>query len=190
MSVDPGPASQAPAPRHRRIIDEAVVLHDRAYDLTRVTLGLANGRTQMRGIVRHRGAVIILPLLDDGRVILIRNHRWVVGQSLIELPAGGLEPGEEPAAAAVRECAEETGFCAGNVEHLGVFYTSPGFSDERMYAFVARGLEPGGQQLEPDEVIDVCPVLGCEALGMIERGEIMDAKTIVTLLLAARRGLL
>lgn len=155
-----------------------------------MTLGLPNGQMQTRGIVRHRGAVIILPLLADGRVVLIRNSRWVVGQSLVELPAGGLEAGEEPAAAALRECAEESGFTPEAVEHLGDFYTSPGFSDERMYAFVARGLEPGGQRLEPDEAIVVCPVQGSEALGMIDRGEIIDAKTIVTLLLAARRGLL
>lgn len=172
------------------MVDESVILRDRAYDVARVTLHVSDGSAQTRGIIRHRGAVIILPLLDDGRIVLIRNTRWVVGQALVELPAGGLEPGEEPIAAAARECAEESGFRPQSVEHLGDFYTSPGFSDERMYAFVARGLRPVGQQLEVDEAIDVCPVPGEEALRMIDRGEIVDAKTIVTLLLAERRGLL
>lgn len=182
--------SDPTAARVRRVVDESEILRDRAYNVARVTLRVSDGSTQTRGIVRHRGAVIVLPLLDDGRVVLIRNHRWVVGQTLVELPAGGLEPGEEPEAAAGRECREESGFEPQSVEHLGDFYTSPGFSDERMYAFVARGLRPVGQHLELDEAIDVCPVSAGEALDMIDRGDIVDAKTIVTLLLARRRGLL
>ncbi len=182
--------SVSSAARRRAVVDESVLLRDRAYHVARVTLEVSDGSTQTRGIIRHRGAVIVLPLLDDGKIVLIRNTRWVVGQTLVELPAGGLEPGEEPIAAAARECAEESGFRPQSVEHLGDFYTSPGFSDERMYAFVARGLSPVGQHLEVDEAIDVLPIPGEEALRMIDRGEIVDAKTIVTLLLAERRGLL
>lgn len=176
--------------RTRTVCDEQVILHDRAYDVVRVKLSVRDGSERIRGIVRHRGAVIVLPILDDGRVVLIRNERWVVGRALIELPAGGLEPGETPQAAAVRECAEETGFRPNSVERLGCFYTCPGFSDELMHAFVARGLVAQSQQLEPDESIQVCPVSGNEAMAMADRGEITDAKTLATLLLAARRGVL
>ncbi|MCL4219926.1 MAG: NUDIX hydrolase [Phycisphaerales bacterium] len=190
MSSEHQTGASLPGARRRTVVDEAVILRDRAYDVARVTLRLADGSSQTRGIIRHRGAVIVLPLLDDGSVALIRNHRWVVGRALIELPAGGLEPGEDPATAAARECAEESGLAPQAVEHLGDFYTSPGFADERMSAFVARGLRPVGQRLEIDEAIDVLPMTGQEALGMIDRGEITDAKTIVTLLLAQRRGLL
>ncbi|KAA0216512.1 MAG: NUDIX hydrolase [Leptolyngbya sp. PLA3] len=182
--------SEPSAARKRAVVDESILLRDRAYDVAQVTLQFRDGSSRTRGIIRHRGAVIVLPLLDDGRIVLIRNHRWVVGRTLVELPAGGLEVGEEPIVAAARECAEESGFRPQSVEHLGDFYTSPGFSDERMYAFVARELSPVGQHLEIDESIEVCPVSAGEALDMIDRGHIVDAKTIVALLLAERRGLL
>jgi ADP-ribose pyrophosphatase len=146
-----------------------------------------------REMIRHPGAVCILPLVEAGdglEVLLIRNHRFTVGRVLWELPAGGLEPGEEPEACAARELEEETGYRAEHVEHLAGFLTTPGVTDERMEAFVARGLREVGQALEEDEHITVHRVPAETALAMTRRGEIEDGKSMLTILLAADRGLL
>src|SRR5690606_9364977 len=130
----------------------------------------------------HPGAVAILPLLDDWRVVLIRNHRLSIDRTLWELCAGTLEPGEEPAATAARELIEETGYEASDLEPLTTFYPSPGITTERMYAFRARGLRHVGQRLEATERIEVEARPLPEVLEMIRRGEIRDGKTIATVL--------
>ncbi len=145
------------------------------------------GRTVRREVVRHPGAVLVVPILPDGRIVMIRNHRVAVGGRLWELPAGTLEAGEDPARAAARELQEETGYRAGSVERLAEFYTSPGFCDELMRVFVARGLEPVERRLEPGEDIEVEILAPPAVLSMIERGEIKDGKSIAALLLWARR---
>lgn len=147
----------------------------------------------MREIVRHPGAVVILPLLDtkDGvRIALIRQYRASLGREIVELPAGTLEPMEPPADAAARELAEETGYEAAELVALAKFYTTPGITDELMWAFVARGLRHVGQRLQPDESLTLSVVTAAEAIASIDRGDLVDAKSIATLLLAARRGLL
>lgn len=141
------------------------------------------GRSVRREIVRHPGAVVIVPVLDDGRLVLIRNYRIAVDERLWELPAGKLEEGEEPQHAAARELEEETGFRPGRVRPLATFFSSPGFADELIHAFVAEDLAFVGQNLEPGEEIDVSELARGEVLAMIADGRIRDGKTIAAVLM-------
>jgi ADP-ribose pyrophosphatase len=144
-----------------------------------------------REVVRHPGAVVIVPVRDDRQVVLIRNRRIALGgASLLECPAGTLEPGEDPSVCASRELVEETGYKAATVRPLGWFYTTPGLTDEKMYAFAATGLTAVGQDLEEDEniVVEVMPER--EALQAITSGDLRDAKSMLALLLAERAGVL
>lgn len=145
------------------------------------------GKLHVRDTVRHPGAVTIVPLFDDGRVCLIRNYRVSVGTTLVELPAGTLEPDEPPLATAHRELAEETGYRAREIELLGEFWMSPGILDERMYLYAAHGLTPGETHLDAGEEIDTLVVSWQEALALVDGGVIQDAKSIAGLLLYDRR---
>ena len=147
---------------------------------------LPDGTTLRRDAVIHPGAVVILPLLADGRVCLLRNHRFILAQTLWELPAGTLEPGEEPDHAAPRELEEETGYRAGRWRKLGVYYPSPGVLSEAMHLYAAEELTPGPQRLEAGEQIEVHAVAWQEALGMALDGRINDLKTVAGLLLWER----
>jgi ADP-ribose pyrophosphatase len=132
--------------------------------------------------VLHPGAVAILPLVDDRRICLVRNRRPSIDRTLVEIPAGTLEVGEEPAVCAARELAEETGYTAGRLERLAAFYLSPGILNERMHVFTAHGLVAGPARREANEEIENLVVETDEALEMIARGEIEDGKTIAALL--------
>ncbi len=145
------------------------------------------GAPLVRDIVRHPGAVAVIPVLDDGRLVLIRNNRIAVDAWLIELCAGKLERGEEPALAAGRELEEETGFSAARIEAVSTFYTSPGFADELMHVFEATGLTPVPRRLEDDERIEVLPLPLEDVLDKIDSGEIRDGKTIAAILQWHRR---
>jgi ADP-ribose pyrophosphatase len=135
-----------------------------------------------REMVVHPGAVVILPLLDEKNIVLIRNQRFAVGQTLWELPAGTREANEEPQVTAARELIEETGYRAHQISHLTTFYTTPGFCNEKMDAYVAKDLTFVGQKLEETEKIQVDIKPWNEVMKMIESGEICDAKTLTTLL--------
>ena len=150
-----------------------------------------SGKRITREVAIHPGAVIILPILDDGRILLIHNRRHTVHESLLELPAGTLERAtgtpmgvghEYPAAAAARELTEETGYHARNITPFGWFYTSPGILTEKMYAFLATGLSPGAQHLEDNEQIQVEAFTREAVLALIRENKIVDAKSIATLL--------
>ncbi len=148
---------------------------------------LSNKHVTVREIVEHRGAVAIVALDAEGRVVLVRQYRYAAARDLIEIPAGTLEEGEDPALCATRELKEETGYLAGQWEPLGYLYSSPGFSTEKMYLYLARQLTMTEASPEEDESITTLHVPFAEALEMIERGEIVDAKSIVGLLRVWRR---
>jgi ADP-ribose pyrophosphatase len=142
----------------------------------------ADGRPYRRDVVLHPGAVAVLPLLEGERVCLLRNQRPAVGETLWEIPAGTLEPGEPIAAAAERELAEETGYRAGRWEKLGEFFPSPGVLSERTHLFVAQDLSPGTMKLEADEQLEPQVLPLAQALAWALDGTIRDAKTLVALL--------
>lgn len=133
-------------------------------------------------IIDHPGVAVILPLLDSQTILMIKNHRVAVNQTLWELPAGTLEDKEIPLVCAQRELEEETGYKGESFKPLCDFFASPGISNERIFGFVAEGLTKTQQKLDAREQIEVVPVKWGEALEMIRKGEIIDAKTIVCLL--------
>ncbi len=147
----------------------------------RVNLQMDDGRLIQRDFFKYPGAAVILPVLDDGSIVLIRNYRFAVDEHLYELPAGMLEPGEAPEACAARELTEETGYTAGSVERLTEFYTGPGTTDEMMRVYLATELVPGRQDLEVYERIAVEVRSDDDVRRMVADGTIHDAKTIATL---------
>jgi ADP-ribose pyrophosphatase len=151
---------------------------------------LPDGRMADFELVRHPGGAAVLPILDDGRVVLLRQFRPAAGGVIWEIPAGRMESGETPADCVIRELAEEAGYQSQQLESLGEMLPAVGFCTERIYLFVARGLTAVPQALEPDEYLEVLPLDAEEALAMVDRGEISDGKTLLALLLAKRRGLL
>lgn len=157
------------------------VFRSRRFHVERRELDV-EGRRHSWDVVVHPGAVVVLPVLDDGRIVLIRNYRVAVDAALIEAPAGCLEAGEAPADCARRELAEETGYRAESIESLTTFFTSPGVFTERMHAFVARGLSDGPTALEAGEQIEPAEMMLDDAIAAIADGRIVDAKTIVALL--------
>lgn len=138
-------------------------------------------------VARHPGGVGLLPLHDDGTVTLIRQLRPALNAFLLELPAGRLQPGEDPAACGLRELAEETGLAAATLEPLGVFHPSPGVLDEVIHLFLAKGLSQGEPDPEQYEEIEPVRLPIGEALRMAEDGRITDGKTIAALLRAGNR---
>lgn len=139
-----------------------------------------------RDVIRHPGAVTILPLVDDDHVCLIKNYRLSVDEVLIELPAGTIDPPEAPRETAERELAEETGYRAERIELLHSFFLSPGILDEKMHLFAATQLTAGPTAHEADERMENYVVSWTEAMRMIDQGKICDAKTIVGLTLYNR----
>ena len=178
-----------PPTTESRVVSRRLIHKGRKFDFEAVATADASGRTIEREVVRHPGAVTIVPVLDDGRVVMIRNRRIAVDDWLYEFPAGTLDPGEDPEACARRELIEETGYEASSITPLGWFYTTPGLTDEKMRAFVATGLRHVGQALEEDEQIEVQALDLERVLRMMDGGEIVDAKSMLALLLALRRGL-
>ena len=154
------------------------------------TVRFPNGSTGELEMIRHPGASAVVPFLsdpsgDDPQVLLIRQYRYAAEQYLYEVPAGRLDPNETPEHCARRELREETGCEAERVEHLFTMYTTPGFTDERIHLFIAIGLARGDIAREADEFIEVETMALSRALGLVERGEIQDAKTALALLYAA-----
>lgn len=133
-------------------------------------------------VVVHPGAAVVLPILDDGHIVLERNYRYTVDAYMLELPAGTLEPDEPPEVCAARELTEETGYVAGHLEPLCSFFSSPGFCTELLHVFVATKLRLEQTNHEPGEVIELEPLTHDLALAAIRTGRIRDGKTIAALL--------
>lgn len=149
-----------------------------------------NGKVGELEIIRHSGASAVIPFLgdpgsDDPAILLIRQYRYATDGFIYEIPAGRLEAGEPPEECAVRELREETGCTAGKIEHLYTFYTTPGFTDEKIHLFVATGLVRGDSALEADEFVEVVPTQMSAALKMIKDGAINDSKTALSILYVA-----
>jgi len=163
--------------------------HGRVIHLDVDTVGFPDGSSGQLEMIRHPGASAVVPMLDgdeaaDPRVLLIRQFRHAADGYIWEIPAGRLDPGETPEQCGVRELEEETGMRARRMEHLTTIYTTPGFTDERIHLFLARGLEQGPHRREADEFLELRPTPFSVVRSMIERGEITDGKTLVGLLYA------
>jgi ADP-ribose pyrophosphatase len=156
-----------------------------AVDVDRVRL--ADGGEAVREVVRHPGAVVVVAVDRERRILLVSQFRYAVGRTLLELPAGTLAEGEQPQACARRELAEETGHAAAVWTPLARFYSAPGFCDEELHCFLAEDLSPTLACADSDERIEMVPVSLDRALELIDGGDIRDAKSVAGLLLAARR---
>jgi ADP-ribose pyrophosphatase len=145
------------------------------------TVTLPNGVTVDLELVRHPGAAAVVPVKDDGMIVLIKQFRHAAGGFIYEIPAGKLHQGEDPTACAARELEEEIGYKPGRLELLSSIFTAPGFTDEVIHIYKATGMTQGRQHLDRDEVLEVLEVPLEKAVKMIEMGVIRDAKTMVGL---------
>lgn len=143
---------------------------------------LPGGKRSTLEILRHPGAALVLPVTEDGRVLLLRQYRHATGGWLLEAPAGKLDPGESPESCAVRETEEETGMRPGRLESLGWIWTTPGFTDEKIWLFAGFDLTPGRVAVQEDEVLEPRPMPLADAIGAARNGTIVDAKTVCALL--------
>ena len=153
--------------------------------IVRVTVDqarLPDGKLAVREVVYHPGGVAILPLDENNNVTLVRQYRYPIGQLLLELPAGKLDPGEDHRPAAARELSEETGLEAGELTYLGYILASPGFCDEALHMYLARGLTRKQQHPDEDEFLDVVTMPFDQLLAQVMDGTIADAKTVATTL--------
>lgn len=166
------------------IFEEKTMKSDKLYEGKLVnlridTVELPDKKYSKREIIEHPGAVAILAITEDGSVILVRQYRKAVERALLELPAGRIEVNEEPGQTAKRELQEETGFHAEKMEYLLEFYTSPGFTNEKVYIFLATELSEGETKFDHGEFIETEKIHINDLNTMVERGEILDSKTII-----------
>lgn len=146
---------------------------------------LENGTMSKREVVEHPGAVAILAVTKDKEAYFVRQFRKPIEKQLLEIPAGKLDPGEEPQACAARELAEETGMAANALRQIAFFYSSPGFASEKLYIYLATGLKPAEVEKPADEFLEAFRIPLKQAVEMARKGEIEDGKTLIALLLAA-----
>ncbi len=170
------------------LLNQVFLHHGRVFQLSRDAVRLPGGLEIDIDIIHHNGGAAVLPMFDNGDVLLIRQYRHAAEQYLIEIPAGRVEPGESPIVTAERELEEETGWKAGKIEPVTQFYGLPGYSREVLYCFVATDLTPGTTNFDADEDIEQLRLTFDEARRMVHAGEIKDAKTMLTLLLVGNGG--
>jgi ADP-ribose pyrophosphatase len=153
-------------------------------DVDRVRL--PNGREMELELVHHRGAAAVVPVMEDGTVLLVRQYRYATGGWLLEIPAGKIDNQEPPEACAAREAEEEVGYRPGKLEPLGWVWTTPGFADEKIWLYLATDLQEAKQGLEDDEVLSIERMPLAEAVEKAFRGEIHDSKSAIALMRAGR----
>lgn len=166
-----------------RPLTEDVVWTGRIFNVDRLQVQLPDGRTAIRDVVRHPGAVAIVALTDEGRICLVRQYRTALGRVTVEIPAGKLDPGEDPLECASRELLEETGMIAEKIAYLTTIATSDGFTDELIHIYMATGLSFSKSSPDADEFINVDLVEVGELVDAVLDGRIEDAKTVVGALL-------
>jgi ADP-ribose pyrophosphatase len=170
-----------------KINNHETIYRGRVFELVRENVTLENGTTTDVEFIEHPGAAAIVPFLNDNRILMLRQYRHAFKKVIWEIPAGTLDPREEVLSCARRELVEETGYSAGQWHRLGEIMPVPGYSNERIHIFLAGELQSAAQNLDADEVIQVQDVEFQEALRMIGRGEIQDAKSIAGLTMASAR---
>ena len=173
----------------KEVITNSTTIYDGKILRLTVKDVIANGHPAKREIVEKGGAVAVVPLLPDGRIVMARQYRIAVQEELLEIPAGLMDPGEEPLESAKRELKEETGYTAAKWTHLAEFYPSAGFTNEYIHLYLAEELTPGETDFDETEVIEVEEYTFEELLAMIETGEIHDGKTVAGISLARLRVL-
>lgn len=166
------------------ILQRAYVFEGRVFKIRRDRVRFPDGREATLDIVEHRGAVVMLPVDAQGRIWFVRQYRHAIGKTILELPAGTLEPGENPLLCAQRELREEIGQQAATWALLGRIYPAPGYTSEFMYVYLAQDLSPAPLAHDSDELLKPEPHTWPEVRAMVERGEIEDAKTLAAFFLA------
>lgn len=166
------------------VIKSETIFEGAVFSVDRDRLRTEEKESVVRDVVRHNGGAGGVVLVEDDKVILVRQYRHPAGDYLLEIPAGKLDAGELPETCAAREIREETGFLPGDLILLSDFYTTPGFCSEQLWIYMTVNPEAGEQSLDQDEEVDLVKVPLQEALRMIADGRIRDSKTIIGLLLA------
>jgi ADP-ribose pyrophosphatase len=177
--------SDAAADKDRHLLERRIagsmLLSGGFLEVHRDEVQLPDGSTSTREYIQHPGAVAIIPVLDDGRLVLVRQHRYPVGKVLLEWPAGKLEAGEDKLACAVRELREETGYSAREWAFAGEIHNAAAYSSESIWLWFARGLVAGSTQLDTGEFVESVTMELAELQDLDARGELLDVKTIIGL---------
>jgi len=163
-------------------VDSKEVFSGRLLHVTSDSVLLENGKQAVREIIHHNGAAAVIAFDENNRLLMVRQYRYAIGQELLEIPAGKIDPGETPEQCAARELVEETGYRAGKLTELGVVYPIAAYSSEAQYLFYAENLTPDKQHLDEDEFLSVEHVDFATAFDMVMNGEITDSKTQIGIL--------
>lgn len=167
-----------------KFLDSKVVFKGNLLNVFSDKVELPNGKVASREYIKHPGAVAVVPITQEGNIVLVRQYRYPVGKVLLEVPAGKLDKGEEPDICALRELEEETGYVAKSIKKIASIYTTPGFTDEVIHLYIAENLTLFNPHPDEDEFLDVGIYSKEEIKTMIADGRISDAKSMLALLLA------